>query len=404
MLNSFVTAPARILRFARWITLGTLSGVLAGLSSFVFLTGLDRVTDVRIHNGWLMYLLPVAGLALGYGYHRFGGRAVEGKSLIIEQVQHPTKWVPRRMAPMVLVGTWVTHLFGGSAGREGTALQMSASLTDGVARYLPINHEDRRLLLQASIAGGFGAVFGVPLAGTVFALEVPTIGRLRTEALVPGLTAAVVGNAVVHRLGYRHTARLQLVASISPLMVARVLVAAVVFGLCAAAFAELSKLIRSSLARFVSWAPLRPAIGGIGVLGLALLFGRDYLGLSLPLMNSSLDGTRTALWVFALKLLFTAITFGSGLPGGEVTPLFVIGATLGSALAPIVGLDPKLLAALGFVAVFAGASKTPLACTVMGLEFFGTSIAVLLMIACVTSFMASGRSSIYRTQKWALPK
>jgi H+/Cl- antiporter ClcA len=391
----------RFEQFARWVALGSLSGLLAGVSSFVFLTVLDRVTSTRLNNPWLVYLLPVAGLALGMAYQRFGGRSSQGKSLIIEQVLEPTEWVPRRMAPFILVGTWITHLFGGSAGREGTAIQLSGSLIDGVARHLPISANERRVLLQASIAGGFGAVFGVPLAGTVFALEVPVVGRLRIEALVPGLCAALVGNAVVHGLGYEHTLRVPIIASISVLMVLKVALAAGAFGVAAAGFARLSQFVRALLAKHVQWSPLRPAIGGAAVLGLTLLVGRDYLGLSLPLLDNSLAGSHVESWVFALKLVFTAITFGSGLPGGEVTPLFVIGATLGGTLAPIIGLDPKLLAAVGFVAVFAGASKTPLACTVMGLEFFGLSIAVLLMIGCVVSFVVSGRSGIYRTQRWA---
>jgi H+/Cl- antiporter ClcA len=393
--------PQGLTQLVRWIVLGSLSGILAGLSSYVFLRVLDSMTSTRQDNDWLVYLLPPAGVLLGWAYHSFGGRAAQGKSLIIEQIHDPTEWVPMRMAPMILVGTWITHLFGGSAGREGTALQLSGSLTDGVARYLPISAEERRVLLQASIAGGFGGVFGVPLAGTIFALEVPTVGRIRTEAFVPALCASMVGNAVVHVLGYNHGPRPAVVAIISALVVAKVALASIAFGLTGAAFALLSQTIRTQLSQRVRWAPLRQGLGGLSVLGLSLLFGHDYLGLSLPLLNQALTGTHLALWVFALKLLFTAITFGSGLPGGEVTPLFVMGATLGSALAPVLGLEVTLLASVGFVAVFAGAAKTPLACTVMGLEFFGTEIAIPLVVACALSFAFSGRHGIYRTQRWA---
>ena len=175
----------------RWVVLGVLCGGLAGVSSFVFLEGLDRITRARTSHDWLLYLLPVAGLLVGLVYHLAGGRAAQGSSLLIEQIHTPTEWVPRRMAPLVLVGTWVTHLFGGSAGREGTALQMSASLTDAGSRLLRLNDEDRRILLIASLGGGFGAVFGVPLAGAVFALEVQSIGRVRYEALVPASTTIV---------------------------------------------------------------------------------------------------------------------------------------------------------------------------------------------------------------------
>jgi H+/Cl- antiporter ClcA len=383
----------------KWVLLGAVSGLLAGLSSYLFLVGLDRVTETRLKNGWLVYLLPLAGLGLGMAYHYFGGRASQGKSLLISEIHEPTDWVPRRMAPMVLVGTWITHLVGGSAGREGTALQLAGGLTDSLARYLPITKKDRQLLLNAALGGGFGAVFGVPLAGAIFAMEVLTVGRLRTKVLIPALSASVVGNAVVHGLGYKHGDRPGVLAEISALTIAKVLCASVVFGLTAATFAGLSKTIRGRLAVWVPWPPLRQTIGATAVLGLALLFGRDYLGLSIPLMDAGLSGADVALWVFALKLVFTAVTFGSGLPGGEVTPLFVIGATLGAALAPILGIEPKLLAAVGFVAVFAAASNTPLACTVMGLEFFGTDIALALIVGCVAATVCSGPRSIYPTQR-----
>jgi H+/Cl- antiporter ClcA len=406
MLRSTITKALKpvihlAIGLVRWATLGSLSGVLAGVSSFVFLRILDRVTDVRMEEPNLLFVLPLAGLVIGLVYHRFGGRSAQGKALIIEQIHDPTEWVPMRMAPLVLIGTWITHLFGGSAGREGTALQLSGSLTDSVARYLPISTEERRVLLQASIAGGFGAVFGVPLAGMVFALEVPTVGRIKTEALVPSFFAAMVGNSVVHVLGYSHGARPNVVAIISALMMVKVTLASVAFAAAAAAFARLSQFIRARCERHIHWPPFRQALGGVAVVFLALLCGRVYLGLSLPLLNSALAGEQFGIWVFGLKLLFTAITFGSGLPGGEVTPLFVMGATLGSALAPVVGLEVTLLSAIGFVAVFAGAAKTPLACTVMGLEFFGTQIGLPLFLACVVSFVLSGRHGIYRTQRWA---
>lgn len=174
---------------------------------------------------------------------------------------------------MVLLGTWVTHLFGGSAGREGTAVQLSAGLTDTVARHLPITAADRRVLLQASVAGGFGAVFGVPIAGTVFALEVPTVGRMHTGALVPALCASVVGNQVVSLLGYRHALLPRLAINVSAQTTFRVVVAALLFGFTGAAFSSISQYLRDTLAKHVQWPPLRPALGGLGVMVLAIHCG-----------------------------------------------------------------------------------------------------------------------------------
>jgi H+/Cl- antiporter ClcA len=383
----------------RWIVLGAVSGGLAGLSSWLFLEGLDRITRFRLHHEAMLWLLPLAGLAIGLIHHYVGGRAIEGNSLLIDQIHEPTDWVPRRMAPMVLLGTWATHLFGGSAGREGAAVQMSGSLTDTASRLLRLDDEDRRLMLIAALGGGFGAVFGVPLAGAVFALEVQSIGRVKYEALVPALTASIVGHLVVGGLGYHHKVRPELIVHLDAWLALRVGVAGLLFGLTGAAFVELTHGIKWLMARVVTWPPLRPVLGGIGVIGLAGLFGHDYLGLSLPLVDRALAGDRLSFGVFALKLVFTAVTLGCAFPGGEVTPLFVIGATLGSALAGPLHLPVTLLAAIGFVSVFAGAANTPLACTVMGAEIFGAGAVVPFAIGCVISYVFSSHRGIYGTQR-----
>lgn len=383
----------------RWIVLGVLSGLLAGASSWLFLEGLDRVTDYRVDHGWIVYLLPAAGLVIGVGYHYLGGRAAEGTALLLDEIHRPTTGVPRRMAPLVLVGTWITHLFGGSAGREGVALQMSGSLSDSAARILRLDGEDRRILLIAGIGGGFGAVFGVPLAGAVFSLEVLVMGRMRYDALVPSLAAAVTGDIVVTALGYHHPVRAQLEVGLDWWVLVRVGVAGVAFGLASIAFVSLTHWVKRVASRWIAWPPLRLVVGGAAVVGLAALFGRDYLGLSTPLIDRGLLGEHLGFQVFALKILFTAVTLGTGFPGGEVTPLFVTGTTLGAALATPLGLDPKVLAAVGFVAVFAAAANTPLACAVMGIELFGAGATVPIAIGCVVAYVCSSHGGIFGTQR-----
>src|SRR5215510_229966 len=190
----------------RWIALGAVVGVLAGLSSAAFLATLEWATDVREAHGWLIALLPIGGLGVGLLYHYLGGESSEGNNLILDEIHEPRGWIPRRMAPLVFGGTVVTQILGGSAGREGTAIQMSGSLTDWASRVLRLGPADRRTMLVAALAGGFGAVFGVPIAGVVFGLEVQSIGRLRYEALVPSLAASVIGDLVVRGLGVHHTA------------------------------------------------------------------------------------------------------------------------------------------------------------------------------------------------------
>jgi H+/Cl- antiporter ClcA/predicted RNA-binding protein with PUA-like domain len=408
LLRVDVVEQARLIaHLVRWVVLGAVVGVLAGAASSGFLESLSWATRTRETHPWLLFGLPLAGFAVGLAYHYGGGRSAGGNNLIIDEIHDPQAWVPRRMAPLVFLGTVATHLFGGSAGREGTAIQMSGSLTDGFARAARIAKVDRRLLLIAAIAGGFGSVFGVPLAGCVFALEVQAVGRIRYDAIVPAMTASLVGDLVVRGLGVHHMP-VPVIGDVhlTLFLVAKVLVAGLAFGATALLFAELTHGIKNVFRTSVRWAPARPLIGGLLVIGLTYAVGsRDYLGLSLPLITKSLaGGAGVVAAAFALKLLFTSITLGSGFQGGEVTPLFVIGATLGAALGHLLGVPVPLLAGIGFVAVFAGATNTPLACTIMGVELFGGGPIVLLAVACIASYVVTGERGIYGTQRVDTPK
>ncbi len=364
---------------------------------------------MRLEHGWLLYLLPAAGLAVGLAYHHLGGRSGGGNSLIIEEIHQPIAWVPRRMAPLVFGGTIVTQLFGGSAGREGTAIQMSGSLTDWLSRLLRLRPADRRMMLIAALGGGFGAVFGVPVAGCVFALEVQAIGRMRYDALVPALSASLVGDLVVRGLGVKHTPLPQFGGiHLTVVLVLKVAVAGIAFGLTSIAFVHAVHLVRTAAARWVGWPPLRPVFGGVGVIVLVWIVGsREYLGLSIPLITAStLGGLGVASLAFVAKLVFTAVTLGSGFQGGEVTPLFVIGATLGVTMGRLLHAPIPLLAAVGFVAVFAGAANTPLTCTIMGVELFagGAGGVVLFAVGSVMAYVCSTHQGLYASQRIDSPK
>lgn len=385
---------------AKWTLLGAAVGVLAGLASTIFLFSLDWATRFRDAHPAIILALPAAGALLGFAYQRFAGDAAQGNHLVIEEIHSNQSRIPRRMAPMILLGTVATHLFGGSAGREGTALQMGAALADALRQALRLDRHDRRLLLMAGISGGFGSVFGTPVAGFVFGMEVQALGRIRYEGLVPCLVAACVGDLTARALGVPH-AHYPLLPStpIEPLLLAKIALAGLACGLVARAFIELTHAVKH-LAERISRPWLRPVAGGFTLLALTALVGsRDYLGLSLPLAARAVHGEDVVLWAFALKLVFTALTLGSGFLGGEVTPLFVIGATLGHALGRLLGVDPAFMAALGFVAVFAGASNTPLACVLMGVELFGGGALIYSLTLCAVAYLASGHRSIYRTQR-----
>lgn len=403
----------------QWTLLALPVGVLAGSASALFLWALDRATTLRWENPWLLYLLPVAGFAVGWMYLRFGRRSEAGNNLIMDEIHEPGGGVPGRMAPLVFIGTILTHLCGGSAGREGTAVQMGGSLAGVFGRVARLSAENRRLLLMAGVAAGFGSVFGTPLTGAIFAMEVLVIGQVRYEALIPVLVASLVGDYTCAAWGIRHTPYHIAFGPasgghvlIDPLLLGKVAAAAVLFGLVSRIFAEATHGIKNLFARYVSYAPLRPALGAVLVIALVALVGtRDYLGIGVvspesggvSIVSAFTAGGATP-WSWFWKLLFTAVTLGSGFKGGEVTPLFFIGATLGNALAWIVGAPVDLFAGLGFIAVFAGATNTPLACTVMGIELFGSGNTVYFAVACFIAYLFSGHAGIYSAQRVGVPK
>ncbi len=390
----------------KWVVLGGAVGVLAGTASALFLVALDWATAVRVANPVLLFLLPGAGLVIGWIYLHYGGLARRGNNLVIEEVNLNQGYIPRRMAPLILVGTVVTHLFGGSAGREGTAIQMGSSLADGLTRRLKLKPEDRRMMIIAGISGGFASVFGTPLAGFVFGMEVQKVGRIRYDGLIPCMTAALVGDLVTRAWGVGHTHYPHMAETgIRAGLLLQMTLAGIAFGLASLLFVEMTEGIRRLVKRYITYPPLAPVAGGLVIIGLTLVLNtQDYLGLSLPLIRASVDGVGVVTLAFLLKIVFTAVTLGTGFLGGEVTPLFVIGSTLGYTLGLVLGVDPAFLAMAGFVAVFAGASNTPLACTVMGIELFGGGAAIYLAVGCFVAYLASGHRGIYSTQRVSTPK
>jgi H+/Cl- antiporter ClcA len=385
---------------AKWLALAALVAALAGSASALFLLALDWATRTREANRWLMWGLPVAGFCVGWLYLKFGQQVQAGSDLLIDEIHDPKKVVPLRMAPFVLGGTVISHLFGASVGREGTAVQMGGALADQLTHLFKLNAIDRRMVLMAGISAGFASVFGTPLAGAVFALEVLALGRMRLDALLPCLAAAVMADQVGLWWGVQHT---HYMAGAMPditawLLVAMVL-AGVVFGLTGKLFAECTHALSVWMAQRITYAPLRPLLGG-AVIATVVMWGNydRYIGLGIAVMVEAF-AQPLAPTDFLGKMIFTIASLGSGFKGGEVTPLFYIGATLGNALAPLLDVPFPLLAAVGFVAVFAGAANTPIASTLMAMELFGAQIGVFAALACVTSYICSGHSGIYRAQR-----
>ncbi|PWA07513.1 voltage-gated chloride channel family protein [Flavobacterium psychrotolerans] len=389
----------------KWILISLIIGILSGSVSAFFLVSLNWVTTFRENNFWLIGLLPLGGLFIGLMYHYYGKTAVKGNNLILEEYENPQKTIPLLMVPLVLIGTLITHLLGGSAGREGTAVQMSSSIADQFTTIFKLDNSERKTILILGISAGFASVFGTPLAGALFALEVLYFSKINLKSILTSFLVAYIAYYVVEFLHVQHTHYfIPTVPDISPLNLFWISIVGILFGLAAMLFSKSTHFWHRLFSKFIAYPPLRPFVGGaILAMSIYVIGTTKYIGLGVPTIVDAFQNAN-ANYDFILKILFTGFTLGAGFKGGEVTPLFFIGATLGSALSVFIPLPIALLAGMGFVAVFSGATHTPIACTVMGMELFGLESGIYIAIACVLSYFFSGSMGIYGSQIVKGPK
>ena len=378
----------------KYIVLAVVAGICVGIVDTIFGRGLLAISDFRsAHWQYLLPFLPLAGLLIVWMYHHFSSLSLNGMSLIFETGQKKRDQIPLALVPLVMIGTWITHLFGGSAGREGVAVQIGATLSHEAGRRLHIQ-ENKPVMLITGMAAGFGGLFQTPLAAVFFAMEV-----------LPALIAAYTASFTSHFLGLekfavdiRDTWTLTDLRSVISLIVL-----GLAFGLSGRCF---SVLLQKAKKLFGEKLP-NPLIR-IGIMAIplaALLFvihGGRYTGLGTNLISASFAGDAIYGYDWLLKLLFTVFTLAIGFQGGEVTPLFSIGASLGIVLGSLLGIPPMICGALGYAAVFGSATNTLIAPILIGLEVFGTRNAIPLILVCILAYLVNGNHSIYGAQEKAL--
>lgn len=384
--------------FLKWVLFACLIGCLTGLAGTAFHYAIDWATQFRAAHRWMLFLLPAAGLAIVASYHITRMEDDRGTEFVLASVREG-RALRFRTAPLIFLGTVLTHLTGGSAGREGAALQLGGCISSSLGRLLRLDAKDERVITMCGMAGGFSALFGTPLSAAVFAMEVESIGVMYYAALVPCVLSALIANLISGYLGVASTSfALAAVPGFSPVVLLQVAGLGVLCGVLANLFCRAMRL-GGRLYGKVSNPYLRIALGGALVVILSLAEGSgDYNGAGMQVISAALAG-RAVPWAFALKILFTVLTLGAGFKGGEIVPCFFVGATFGCTVAPLMGMDPGLGAALGLVAVFCGVTNSPMTSILLGYELFGGQGVALMALGAAVSYLLSGYSGLYREQK-----
>ncbi|MFC3015822.1 chloride channel protein [Virgibacillus litoralis] len=399
----------------QWIIFGSIIGIVVGSTTYFLLEINDYLgDDIRLKRDWLIFLLPFGGIIIGYIYMNYGkvllnntlNDTAELNNLVIDSV-HGTKEVPRRMGPIVYFATFITVLFGGSTGREGAAVQMGGSVAAAVNKFFKVNIFDKRLLMMSGISAGFGAAFGAPITGAVFGMEMTALGKLKFEALVPCLTASFVGHYVTTAAwGHKHKEFIiHTVPEISISTFIIVILLSVIFSLISILYCQLRHGIEKFSEKLFKKNHMKRAFfGGIVIVVLTLIVSsQDYNGRGLQMLEQSFIEDVPP-FAFLAKLIFTAVTLGTGFVGGEAIPLFFIGATLGNTLHTFIDLPMSFLAALGLIAVFSGGANTPIAAFLLAMEMFDGKGLEYFFVACLVSYLFSGHHGLWPSQKIYEPK
>ena len=384
--------------FLRWSLLAIMVGAVCGLVGTAFHVCVNFATQWRGALEWLLYLLPVGGVVIVWLYHRLGQSSSLGTDRLFTSIQDRTA-VPVAMAPLIFVATFLTHLLGGSAGREGAALQLGGSLGSDIGRLLRLSEDDRRTLTMVGMGALFAALFGTPLTATLFVMEVLCMGHVVYSSFVPCIVASLTAFGVSLLLhmepeGYA----LAVVPGLNWLSALQVTGLAALCAVLSVIFCAVMHVSGHSFKKWMKNPYVRAIAGGAAIIALTLLVGtRDYNGAGAQVIERAIEGEARP-QDFILKLIFTAITLGCGYKGGEIVPTFFVGATFGCVVGPLLGMNPGFAAAIALVATFCGNTNCPVASVFLGIELFGGQVVPLFALACAVSYMLSGYSSLYHNQ------
>ncbi len=382
----------------RWLFLASITGMAVGAFSSVFSWCMTTVTHLRINHDRLIFLLPVAGLVIVFLYQIANMKEDKGTNQILSAIRF-SPHIPVRLAPLIFISTVLTHLFGGSAGREGAALQLGGSIGNGIGNLFRLDDSDKKVMVLCGMSAAFAALFGTPVAAAVFPLEVVSVGIMQYSALLPCIFAAFIASQSAATMGIAPEAFTIInIPDIGILPVFKIILVAAICGIVSTAFCFILDFTHETYARLLKNPYMRIFTAGVLIIITTLLLQtRDYNGAGIPVIEHAMEG-HVVWYAFLIKMLLTALTLGAGYKGGEIIPSLFIGATLGCLLGQLLGVSPSLCAAVGMISLFCGATNCPLSSLLIGFELFGFQGVNYILIAVAISYVFSGYRSLYAQQ------
>ena len=388
-----------LITFIKWVAIAVATGTCGGIVGSFFHKSVEYVTEIRIANEWIIFALPFGGLIIVYLYKLFKLDSNIGTNLIIDSIRTDGK-VPIAMAPLIFVSTVITHLFGGSAGREGAALQLGGSIGSQIGNMLKLDEKDMHAITLCGMSGVFAALFGTPLTATFFAMEVISVGIIYYSSFIPCIVSSIVAYKISLLFGLEPVYfNLKIIPAISASSVIKVTVLGALCAIVSIVFCESLHKTSRFVKKYIKNEYLRIALGGLVIVILTMMLrNTDYNGTGMNIISKAING-EAKYEAFFLKIIFTAITISVGYKGGEIVPTFFIGSTFGCVAAKFLGIDPGSGAAIGLIALFCGVVNTLISSIILSIELFGADGVILFSIACGVSYMLSGYYSLYSSQK-----